>query len=59
MGVFGQKTVFNDNPDIAVTHQEIADELGTSREVVSRILKDFEKMGQIKMGRSKITLLKR
>ena len=28
---------------IRVTHQGLADELGTAREVISRILKDFEK----------------
>ena len=30
---------------IRVTHQGLADELGTAREVISRILKDFEKKG--------------
>ena len=36
---------------IVVTHQGLADELGTAREVVSRILKDFEKKGIIKLKR--------
>jgi len=38
------------NP-IALTHQEIAAELGSSREVISRILKDFAGEGLIKTGR--------
>ena len=36
---------------IRVTHQGLADELGTAREVISRILKDFEKNGFIKLKR--------
>ena len=36
---------------IDVTHQGIADEVGTAREVVSRILKDFEKKEIIKLRR--------
>lgn len=36
---------------IRVTHQELADELGTAREVISRILKDFEKKGLVKLNR--------
>lgn len=36
---------------IEVTHQGLADEVGTAREVVSRILKDFEKKGAIKLKR--------
>jgi len=37
--------------EILVTHQGLADELGTAREVISRILKDFEKQGMIKLQR--------
>lgn len=36
------------------THEEIADELGTSREVVTRILKDFEADGLIETSRGRI-----
>lgn len=39
------------------THQEIADDLHTSREVVSRLLKQLEKMGKIKLSRNKIELI--
>lgn len=37
--------------EIKITHQEIARELGTSREVVSRILKDFENEQLITLSR--------
>jgi CRP/FNR family transcriptional regulator len=39
------------------THQRIADDLGTSREVVSRLLKDFEKKGFVALSRNEITML--
>lgn len=42
---------------LQITHQEIAMELGTSREVVSRMLKEFERMGCIRLGRGEIELL--
>jgi CRP/FNR family transcriptional regulator len=41
---------------ITITHQEIADELGTSREVVSRILKDFERGNIISQSRGSIII---
>lgn len=37
---------------IQITHQEIATELGTSREVVSRLLKQLEKKKWIELGRN-------
>ncbi len=44
-------------PHMRMTHQQIAAELGTSREVVSRILEDFSAAGLIATGRGTITLL--
>jgi CRP/FNR family transcriptional regulator len=41
------------------THQEIAAELGTAREVVSRILKDFEARGWVALSRGSIVLSER
>lgn len=45
------------NYELTITHKQIADELGTHREVVSRILKDFEKDGSIQLGRNRIKVL--
>lgn len=45
-------------PD-APTHQMLADELGTSREVVSRILETFQESGIIRLGRKRIEILDR
>lgn len=42
---------------IQVTHEQLANELGTARVVVSRLVKKLEEDGVLKLGRNKITLL--
>jgi CRP/FNR family transcriptional regulator len=42
---------------VDATHQELAVELGTAREVVSRQLKDFERRGWVQLGRGHLLLL--
>jgi CRP/FNR family transcriptional regulator len=44
------------NP-IHITHQEIAAELGSSREVISRILEDFVSRGLIRLERGMVEVL--
>ena len=39
-----------------MTHEQIAAELGTAREVVSRLLKEFERTGAVELSRGRITL---
>ncbi|MBS3805855.1 MAG: Crp/Fnr family transcriptional regulator [Oleiphilaceae bacterium] len=39
---------------VVITHQELAVELGTAREVVSRLLKELEKRDMIRLARGKI-----
>lgn len=41
------------------THQQIADELGTAREVVSRQIKRFEQKNWVALGRGQVALLDR
>ena len=41
---------------VRITHQQIADELGSSREVVSRILEDFEARGLLTLSRGVVTI---
>lgn len=41
---------------IHITHEQIADELGTAREVVSRLLKEFEKSGALELGRGRVRM---
>lgn len=43
--------------EILATHQALANELGTAREVVSRILNDFQKRDMIEQTRGRIALL--
>ena len=45
-----------ENNQLATTHQRIADDLGTAREVVSRLLKEFERQGRIVLSRNLIRL---
>jgi CRP/FNR family transcriptional regulator len=42
---------------LRVTHQQLADELGTVREMVSRVLKSFEEQGLVALGREQIDVL--
>lgn len=44
------------NP-VLVTHQEIAAELGSSREVISRLLEDFSRSGLVRPERGSIEIL--
>lgn len=41
-------------PTIAASHQAIADELGSVREIVSRLLKQFEDQRWVRLGRERI-----
>jgi CRP/FNR family transcriptional regulator len=42
--------------EFSITHQQLAEELGTTREAVSRLLKQMEKQELITLSRNKITL---
>lgn len=42
---------------ISITHQQIADDLNSSREVISRLLKKLESSKRISISRNEITLL--
>jgi CRP/FNR family transcriptional regulator len=42
---------------LETTHQKIANDLGTSREVVSRLLKDLERKERVQLSRNAVTLL--
>jgi CRP/FNR family transcriptional regulator len=43
--------------EIKLSHQEIATDLNTSREVISRLLKKMEQLNKVKLYRNYITLL--
>ena len=44
---------------LGVTHQQLADELGSVREIVSRLLKGFAAQGLVSMGREHLTIVNR
>ncbi len=46
------------NNELEITHQQLAGELGTAREVISRLLKQMEKEQMIKLERGKIKIIK-
>jgi CRP/FNR family transcriptional regulator len=46
----------DENKVLRATHQNIATELGTAREVVSRQLKDLESKGYIKISRGSLCI---
>lgn len=43
--------------EFQITHQQIAEELNSSREAVSRLLKKLEMSGNIRLGRNKIKII--
>ncbi|NBG87811.1 Crp/Fnr family transcriptional regulator [Isachenkonia alkalipeptolytica] len=49
----------NSSTTLATTHEKIAAEIGTAREVISRMLKTFQEEEVITLSRGKITLLSR
>ena len=42
---------------IQITHQALADELGSVREIISRLLKNFSEQGWRKLGREQIDII--
>jgi CRP/FNR family transcriptional regulator len=46
-----------DYKEIPATHQQLASELGTAREVISRVLQDFQKREMVAQSRGRIALL--
>jgi CRP/FNR family transcriptional regulator, anaerobic regulatory protein len=43
-------------PELAITHQDLANVLGTVREMVTRLLRRFEREGWIELGRERIRI---
>jgi CRP/FNR family transcriptional regulator len=41
---------------VDLTHEQIAADLGSAREVISRLLKEFERQGAVSLGRGRISL---
>lgn len=56
MNLLRKKQEVYQSNDFNITHQQIAEELGTTREVISRLLKQLEKKGKILLGRNRVIL---
>jgi CRP/FNR family transcriptional regulator len=52
-----EKQKLSQTKEIHITHQQLAEEIGTARVVVSRLLKQMETNGLVKLGRNKIWLM--
>ncbi len=52
-----KKSELTNNKILHLTHEQLANELGTARVVVSRLLKQMEMEGLVKLGRNNITLM--
>lgn len=57
LALLHKKRDLTQNTTINITHEQLANELGTARVVVSRLLKQLEEDQVLKLGRNKITLL--
>ena len=51
------KVKLSASTNLEITHQEIAEDLHTSRVVISRLLKQLEQEHKIQLGRNKISVL--
>lgn len=56
LNLLKKKAELNNSNTIQTTHEQLANELGTARVVVSRLLKQLEENGMVQLGRNKIIL---
>ena len=56
LNLLHKKAELTSSKTISITHEQLANELATARVVVSRLLKQLENNGVVKLGRNKITL---
>jgi len=57
LNLLSKKSELLKSETILITHEQLANELGTARVVVSRLLKQLEEEKRVKLGRNKITLV--
>lgn len=57
LDLLNKKSELTQSKTISITHEQLANELGTARVVVSRLLKQLEENGTVQLGRNKIALL--
>lgn len=57
LNYLNEKSLLSNNKALSITHQQIATDMGTAREVISRLLKKLERENKILTGRNQITIL--
>jgi len=57
MTLLERKAALTGKKTFVITHEQLANELGTARVVVSRLLKQMEDQGFVKLSRNKISLM--
>ena len=58
MDYLNKEALLKESHFIKTTHQKIADDLGSSREVISRLLKKLEKEGKLRLHHGEIELVR-
>ncbi len=57
LALLNRKAELTGNKTLNITHEQLANELGTARVVVSRLLKQLEENGVVQLRRNKISLM--
>jgi len=57
LNLLHKKSEILNSKTIVITHEQLVNELGTARVVVSRLLKQLEDSGKLQLGRNKIVIL--
>lgn len=57
LNLLKKKAELTQSSTLKITHEQLANELGSARVVVSRLLKQLEDAGAVQLGRNKITLM--
>lgn len=52
-----QESFIEKNCELRITHEMIANHLGSHREVITRTLRDFQDVGMVKLSRGLVTNL--
>lgn len=57
LNLLRDKSIAMGTTEVEITHKRLAEELHSSREVISRLLKQLEKLEKVKLSRNKVILL--
>lgn len=58
-GFLLEEQLVEESEQLKITHETIANHLGTHREVITRMLRYFQGEGMVKLGRGTIEILNR